>query len=215
MSALEYELELEEELEASPQTLRRVAAMAARSVLQQGLNSIGQSEYELEGEWETRPFRPERILNPIRRVYPDAMMEHYGHAAAEAETEAEAEAFIGALIPLAARIVPRVAPAIIRSSPALLRGVAAVTRTLRRNPATRQLLRTMPTIVRRTTADIGRQASRGGGQVSPQQAVRALARQTQRVLANPQQSQRALARNRALDRRYHQTAAACESCLAE
>jgi hypothetical protein len=219
MTALEYEFELEGELEgelfASPQTLRRVGNAVAQTALRQGLSSIGLAEYETEGEWETRPWRAERILSPIRRVYPDAMMEHFGHAAAEAETEAEAEAFIGALIPLAARLIPRVAPAIIRSSPALLRGVAGITRTLRRNPATRQLVRTVPTIVRRTAADISRQARQGGGQVTPQQAVQALARQTRRVIANPQQAQRALARNSALDRRYHQTAQACQSCLAE
>ena len=207
MTALEYEYELEGELEASPQTLRRVGTAAARSALQQGLNGIGLSEYETEGEWETRPWRAERILNPIRRVYPDAMMEHFGHAAAEAESEAEAEAFIGALIPIAARLIPRVAPAIMRSAPALLRGVAGITRTLRRNPATRQLVRTVPTIVRRTAADINRQARQGGGQVTPQQAVQALARQTQRVICSPQQSRQALRRNAALDRRYHQTAA--------
>ena len=45
------------------------------------------------------------MANPLRRVYPDAMMEHLGHAAAEAETEAEAEAFVGALVPLAAGLV--------------------------------------------------------------------------------------------------------------
>ena len=72
-------------------------------------------EWELEGE-----------LSPIRRVYPDALMEHLGHAAAQAESEAEAEAFLGALIPLAAQLVPRVAPAIMRAAPGLIRGVAGV-----------------------------------------------------------------------------------------
>src|SRR5947199_1405367 len=32
----------------------------------------------------------EEEISPIRRIYPDAMMEHLGHAAAEAQTEAEA-----------------------------------------------------------------------------------------------------------------------------
>jgi len=48
-----------------------------------------EGEYELEGEWEDEG---EGMANPLRRVYPDAMMEHLGHAATEAETEAEAEA---------------------------------------------------------------------------------------------------------------------------
>jgi hypothetical protein len=80
---------------------------------------LPQSEFEEEYEWEV-----EGELNPIRRVYPDALMEHLGHRAAEAESEAEAEAFIGALIPLAARILPRVAPAIMRAAPGLIRGAA-------------------------------------------------------------------------------------------
>src|SRR5256714_9744241 len=175
MSALEYELEYEVEGEweeegeeflgalagtafralapqagaalrtLAPQVLRRVGPAAGRTALAGGMRTLGfrEGEWEEEGEWEG-----EAILSPIRRVYPDAMMEHFGHAAATARSEAEAEAFIGALIPLAARLLPRVAPAIIRSSPALLRGVANVTRTLRANPATRPLVRTVPTIVR-------------------------------------------------------------------
>ena len=35
------------------------------------------------------------------------------------------------------------------------------------------------------------------------------------VLANPQQARQALRRNAALDRRYHQAAVECHSCLAE
>jgi hypothetical protein len=213
MSVAEFELEYETPaaraatLPVSRGALRRVGTTAARSALTRGMTTIRQSEFEAE-------FEGEALVNPIRRVYPDAMMEHFGHAAAEAETEAEAEAFVGALIPLAARLIPRVAPAIIRSSPALLRGVAGITRTLRANPATRPLVRAVPTIVRRTAADINRQ-SRGGRQVTPQAAVQALARQTQRVLANPQQTRAALRRNAVVDRRYHRTASTCRHCLVE
>ena len=89
-----------------------------------------------------------------------------------------------------------------RAAPQLIRGVARVTRTLRRNPATRPLVRTMPTIVRRTTANLARRVARGQP-VTPQVAVRTLARQTARVLSNPQQCVHAYQRSRALDRRYH------------
>src|SRR5215469_4324163 len=65
-----------------------------------------EDEFELEDEWEGEfEDEGEAMANPLRRVYPDAMMEHLGHAAAEAETEAEAEAFVGALVPLAAGLV--------------------------------------------------------------------------------------------------------------
>jgi hypothetical protein len=237
MSALEYEYEVEGEYEGeeevegeeflgallgtaaralapqaralAPQLLRRVGPAAARTALRGGMQTLGLGESEEEGESEG-----EAILSPIRRVYPDAMMEHFGHAASQARSEAEAEAFIGALIPLAARLVPRVAPAIVRAAPGLIRGVAGITRTLRATPATRPLVRTVPTIVRRTARDLARQTARGR-QPTPQQAVRTLARQANRVLSNPQQCRQALQRNAAVDRRYHQAAQSCPNCLAE
>ncbi|HXG90953.1 MAG TPA: hypothetical protein VNN73_01115 [Blastocatellia bacterium] len=152
-----------------------------------------ESEFELEGEWE---------VNPQKRIYSDAMMEHFGHAAAAAESEAETEAFIGALIPLAAQLIPRVAPTIMRAAPQLIRGISGVAKTLGSSPTTRPLLRTLPTIVRGTAANIARQVAQGQP-VSPQTAVRTLARQTARVVGNPQQSVQAYQRSRALDRRFH------------
>jgi hypothetical protein len=167
------------------------------SVLGRGLSGmLPQREYEFEleeeGEWE---------VNPIRRVYPQALMEHLGHAAAEAETEEEAEAFLGALVPLAARAIPSV----MRVAPTLIRGVAGAARTLRANPATRPLVRAMPTVVRRTTQTLARQAQQGRP-VTPQGAARTLAQQTQRVISSPRQCAQAYQRSRALDRQFHQAA---------
>jgi hypothetical protein len=217
-------------------TLRRVGLAAARSALG-GLGNVGGAiggapgsrgaaigsgigssigtylggrlpTREFESEWEL-----ESELNPIRRVYPDALMEHLGHAAAEAETEAEAEAFIGALIPLAARLIPRVAPMIMRAAPNLIRGVSRATRVLRANPATRPLVRAIPTVVRRTAADIARQAARGQP-VTPRGAVRSLARQTARVLTSPRQCARAMQRSAVVDRQYHRAPAAAARAAA-
>ncbi len=159
-----------------------------------------EGEWELEGEYEG-----EGEVNPIRRIYPDALMEHLGHAAAEAESEEEAEAFIGALVPLAARLIPRAASAVMRVAPNLIRGVAGAARALRANPATRPLVRALPTVVRRTTATLARQA-RQGRQVTPQAAVRTLARQTSQVIGSPAQCAQAYRRSRALDRTYHRSA---------
>jgi hypothetical protein len=156
--------------------------------------------FETEFEWEM-----EGELSPLRRVYSDALMEHLGHAAKEAESEAEAEAFIGAMVPLAASIVPRVAPAIMRAAPNLIRGVSAVARTLRRSPTTQPLVRTIPTIVRRTAANIAQQVGQGQP-VTPSTAVRTLARQTARVLSSPQQCVQAHRQSRVLDRRFHRAA---------
>jgi hypothetical protein len=198
----EYEFELAQHATRS-EALRRVGLSAARSALR-GLSDA----HELEAEWEV-----ESELNPIRRVYPDALMEHLGHAAAAAESEAEAEAFIGALIPLAARLVPRVAPTIMRAAPNLIRGISSATRVLRANPTTRPLVRALPTVMRRTAADIARQAARGQT-VTPRAAVRTLARQTARVLTSPRQSAGAIRRSSILDRQYHRAPAAAARAAA-
>lgn len=172
---------------------------------------LPQQEYgaELEGEYE---------VNPVRKIYPDAMMEHLGHAAAEAHSEAEAEALAGAMVPLAARVIPQAGPAIMLAAPGLVSALSAVIEGLRRDPATRPLVRTVPAIVRRTAASIAQQAARGVA-VTPQGAVRALAKQTLRVLGSPRQSAQAFRRSRTLDRHYHRTAglprrhfAVCPTC---
>src|SRR5215831_9542466 len=141
----------------SPQ--RRFALSIARQALNRGLPSIGRwvggqiggganagsalgartaswlsgllPQQELAGE-----FEEELEVSPVRKIYPDAMMEHLGHAAAETLSEAEAEALAGAMIPLAGRLVPRAAPAIMRATPGLVCGLAGVVRGLRRDPAT-------------------------------------------------------------------------------
>jgi len=188
---------------ASP-ALRRIGLSAARSALS-GLGGAGAAlgnvigGLEGEGEWEGEG---EMEVNPIRRIYPEALMEHLGHAAAAAESEAEAEAFLGALVPLAARLIPRAASAVMRVAPNLIRGVAGAARTLRSNPATRPLVRALPAVVRQTTANLARQVSQGRP-VTPQTAVRTLARQTAQVLGNPQRCAQVYRRSRALDRTYH------------
>ncbi|MCH5674137.1 hypothetical protein [Streptomyces gilvus] len=157
-------------------------------------------EYEEEGEFE---YESEGMANPLRRIYPDALMEHLGHAAAEAESEEEAEAFIGALAPIAVGLVRRAAPAVIRHAPQLVRGLAGVTRTLRRSPATRPLVRALPTIAVRTTSSLARQVARGRP-VTARSAARTLAGQTAAVLSDPRRRRAVLRRARTMDRRYHQ-----------
>ena len=71
----------------------------------------------------------------------------------------------------------------------------------------------MPTIVRRTAANIAQQVAQGQP-VTPQTAVRTLARQTARVLSSPQQSVQAYQRSRALDRRFTVAAATPGAVLA-
>jgi hypothetical protein len=148
---------------------------------------------ELEWEWEA---------NPIRRVYPDALMEHLGHRAAETTNQAEAEALMGALAPLAARLAPQAAGTILRAAPQLARGVAGIARALRADPATRPLVRTLPRIVRATAASLARQAA-AGQPVTGRGAVGTLAGQASRTLASPQRAVAAWQQSRALDGAFH------------
>lgn len=187
--------------------------------------------YEFEYETEALPEMEEEAagesslheslgeISPIRKIYPDAMMEHLGHMAAEAESEQEAaEGFLpliplvaSKLLPLAAKALPKVAKALPRISrtvnrvtPQLTRGVTRITRTLFRNPRTRPLVRTIPSIARRTVTSIARQAATGRA-VTPQTAVRTLARQARVVLGSPRQRAMAIRRSRVLDRHMHRT----------
>ena len=171
----------------------------------------GESEFEGEGEFESE-------INPIRKIYADAMMEHLGELAAESETEQEAaEHFLPligmaaskllpvaakALMPLAKKALPRMAKAVTRVSPQLTRGVSKIARGLHRNPQTRHLLRAIPSVARRTVGSIAKQAARGRP-ITPRLAVRTLARQTNRVLGSPRHRAYTLRRHNALERRFH------------
>src|SRR5215831_6685139 len=162
-----------------------------------------EDEFELEDEWEGEfEDESEAMANPLRRVYPDAMMEHLGHAAAEAESEAEAEAFVGALVPLAAGLVKHAAPHVARATPHLVRGLSKVTHSLRGKPATRPLVRAIPTIAARTTRSLARQVAHGR-HITPRRAIRTLAGQTAAVLRDPRTRHRVVRHARALDRNYH------------
>lgn len=159
------------------------------------LRRIPQREWEDDyGEYE---------VNPITKVYPAAVMEHLGRAAAEAEDEAHAEAFIGALVPLGMSLARAAAPAVARAAPQLIKGAANMTRLLRTDPATRPLVRAVPGIVREAAQSLARQAG-AGRPPTPPAAVRALAAQAARTLTSPAQCVRAYQRSQALDRRYHQ-----------
>lgn len=251
---LTHEFELEHEQEAEheaffnhlaamadrsgrSQSLRRIALAAARSSLTgaarpwpviEGELETGELETgELEGELESA-HELEFAASPERQTEVAAMMEHAGHAAAEAANEQEAAEHFLPLIGLAAKFVlpklvglaakklggmalkkvggqllRRVAPRLIRRfTPQLTRGLANVTRTLFRNRTTRPLIHAVPRIARATIARLGSQIARGQ-RVTPQQAVRTLARQTLRTLSSPRTLAQTYRRSLALDRRYH------------
>jgi hypothetical protein len=203
------EAECELEGEAFLGGLANIALHAARAALR-GASREQFGEYETEAE-----------LNPVRRWYGDAMLEHLAHEATEAESEDEAaEAFLpliplvaAKLLPLAAkaapllaRSLPNVTSILNRVGPQLTRGVGNVARTLYRNPSTRPLLRALPSIAQRTVGTLARQAAQGQV-VTPQSAIRALARNTGLFLRQPQRFRAAIRRSHALDRQAHRLAA--------
>jgi hypothetical protein len=190
----------------SPQ--RQLALALARQALNQGLPAVRQYAGDRAASWLTgilpqRECECESEISPIRKIYPDAMMEHLGHAAAETYSEAEAEALAGAMVPLAARLVPQAAPTITSATPGLVSGVSAIMRSLRNDPALRPLVRVLPTIVRNTAVKLAQQSA-PGAPVAPQTALRTLAGQTVQLLGSPQHSARAFRRSQALDRQLHQ-----------
>lgn len=168
-------------------------------------------EWEGEGEYETE-------LSPIRKIYPDAMMEHMAHMAAEAETEDEAAEHFLPLIGMAAkkllpivakavspalkRAIPKVARAVTRLEPQLTRGVGAIARKLYKDPGKRGLLHAMPSIARRTIYQVAKRAAQGRP-VTARGAIRTLAHQAKRVLRHPHHRRQALRRSRVMDNRLH------------
>lgn len=121
-------------------------------------------------------------LESVRAHYPEAqLMEHLGRLATRTSDEAEAEALIGALMPLAAQMTPRAEGALLRAAPQLVHGLSCAARVLRSHPATRPLVRRLPTVARRTAIELGRRLSRGRP-ASPEAAVRSLVRQAIKVL---------------------------------
>ena len=178
---------------------------------------LGESEDEYEGEYEGEEEYEDEI-SPVRKIYPDAMMEHLGELAAESESEDEAaEHFLPlvgmaaskllpvvakAVAPMAKKALPHIAKALTRATPRLTRGIGKVARALHRNPQTRHLLRAVPGIARRTVGSIAHRAARGG-RITPRTAVRTLVKQTRRVLGTPSHRIQALRRHHHLERRFH------------
>jgi hypothetical protein len=172
---------------------------------------LGEGEGESEDEYEEE-------ISPIRKVYPDAVMEHLGELAAESESEDEAaEHFLPligmaaskllpvvakAVAPSAKRALPKIAKVLTKATPRLTRGIGKVAKALHRHPQTRHLLRTVPGIARRTVGNLAHKAARGV-RITPKTAVRTLAHQTRRVLGTPQRRAQALRRHNHLERKFH------------
>ena len=197
---------------ASP-ALRKIALDAARSVLRPGGGLFEhEAELELQGELEGEleyELAGELELNPVRRVYLDAMMEHMAQEAAEAETEHEAaEAFLP-LIPLAMKALPiagklaaKFGPKLFKAAmPHLKRGVSSLGKALFRSPTGKKLMRAVPQVLKGTASQLLRRYA-AGQPITGRTALRALAGNTARVLSSPRQLSHAWRRGRKLVGRY-------------
>jgi len=216
----EYSGEGEEELESEHEDESSLEGEGWLGAIGNVVGSLlgeggGEDEFEDESAFEAEA---EDEISPLRKIYPDAMMEHLGEMAFEAESEDEAaEHFLPligmaaskllpvvarAVAPMAKKALPKIARAVSKATPQLTKSIGHVAKSLHRNPQTRGLLRTVPTIARRTVASIAKQAAHGRP-ITPQTAIRTLAQQTSRVLSHPNQRKHALRRHHALERRFH------------
>ncbi len=201
----EFEDEFEDESDREDEAFLGGIAQALGGLL-------GESEYEAEFEFEAEAEAEEEgeyededeaFVNPIRRIYPDAeLMAHLSAQAARSESEEEAEAFIGALIPLAARLIPRAATLIHRNAPTLIRGATRLAGQLRRQPRTRRLLSTLPVVLQRTAQSLSDQAAAGRA-INPAGVLDTLGTIAQRLLSDPADCRRVVSAVGTFDRRYH------------
>lgn len=167
---LEYEASYEGEYEGDPFIGNLLKGLGGALGLGEGEASY---EYEYEYEYESAPMSEYEMV-----------MESLAYNAAHSDSEAEAEAFLGALVPLAARLIPSAAKAITAVAPSLIQGVAKMGRTLYNSPNTRQLLQTVPEVLKGTVRTLAHQVEQGKP-LTKTTAVRALAANTAKVLDNP------------------------------
>jgi hypothetical protein len=207
----ETEFEDEGEFEAEDEDEDFLGAIGGIGKALGGLLGGGDGEYEVEFDFEVEAeseeeaeeeYEDEAFVNPVRRIYPDAeLMAHLSTTAAQTSSEAEAEAFLGALVPIAAKLIPRAAGVLARNAPSLIRGTSALGRRLRRSPATRRYVTAMPVILQRTAQSLADQAA-SGRPVTPDVAVSTLTRIAGRMLRTPPERNRAVRAVNTFDRRY-------------
>ncbi len=155
---------------------------------------LGESEFESELEFEMEAENEaemEAVLEgPLTEQ--QALGELMAAAASRAATDMEAEAQIGSATAIVLSAADR--DALRGVLPSINRGVAVLTRILRRQPATRNAIRVIPTIVKRSAVTLRKQAA-SGRPVTRNSAARTVATQTRRVLGSPTVCAKAIQRN--------------------
>jgi hypothetical protein len=221
----EYELEAEDEFEDETEDfsfggffkkalpiLKKVAKVAAPIVGtaiggplggklgSMAASALGEGEYEAETELEDEA--ESEVAHEIAShelTHNEAMAEMMAEAACHEVHEGEAEAMAGAAV--VSVISPRDRRALRRILPHLMRGTAILTRILRRRRSTRNAVRAVPTIMRRTVKSLKRQAAKGV-RITRRRAGQTAARQVRSVLGNPKACATAIRRNLKVSRAY-------------
>jgi len=163
-------------------------------LLEQLRGIITRGEAEAEAT-ESSLFSPEHESESGAPEAHDARLtEVLAAEAAHTASESEAEALLGAALPVTIRIMagPR---SLRRVTPALVQANSRLVRSIRRSgPAGPQLLRTVPTIQRRTVASL--RAMQGSGRpVAPRMVAPVMAGHAARVLGTPHICGPAIVRN--------------------
>jgi hypothetical protein len=194
---MRFESDFEEDFEAQDDAFLGDIAGGISSVLG------GLSGFEDDFLFEDDSFESENDNSEAAEAA--ALMEVLADHVAEADSSAEADEFLpilAALAPLAMKALPaitKLAPRVIgigrRVVPQLARGVVKIGRQLARSPAGRQAIRALPTIARKTAADVLQNVARGQP-LTANGVTRSLAKNTAQILRHPQRRQAAIRRNR-------------------
>ncbi len=155
-------------------------------------NLLGESEFESEFEYEATNEAEMELVMEGPMSEQQALGELMAAAASRAATDMEAETQIGSATTI---ILSRADLAALRNVlPNINRGVAVLTRILRRQPGTRDAIRTIPTIIKRSAVSL-RNRQQNGQPVTRNVAARTVASQTRRVLGTPSVCAKAMQRN--------------------
>jgi len=149
-----------------------------------------ESEYEYEFEGEGEAEFEAVMEGPLTEQ--QGLGELMAAIASKAATDTEAEAQIGGAVAIS--LSPRDRDTLKAVIPSLTRGAAILTRILRRQQATRPVVRVIPTIVKRTAVSLKKQAA-AGQPVTKKTAARTMAKQTKKVLSSTPICARAVQRN--------------------
>ena len=165
------------------------------SFLREGEQEAGAMEAQLFG-----PSAAETEIGDSQAAQAAALTELLAHEAAESSTESEAQAVLAGSLPITITIM-RSRRLLRPVVPALTQANGRLVRTLRRRGRPgRQLLRTVPTVQRRTIGAL-RAAARAGQPITGPLAAQTMARAARSVLGDPRKVRRAVVRNAVLRQR--------------